>query len=391
MRKRLLAIIATAAMVVAMIPSMVFAANGLPDADANGKIALEGNVTLTGDVTLNAAEFIVVKAGKTVVLDLNGHTISLTRTGNLSAYDQLISNYGNLTIKDSSTSKTGSIEYKYTGPTVSQGFAANTITNNPGATLIVDGGTVENKTTTSHTTYSIDTITNGSVGGKDTKLIVNGGLIKAIKGDDRGVALRACLNSTVYKNVVEINGGEIVGGYAALQIHGISNQANKSEVTVNGGEFDGSGNYAMYSYFESADGSNVDITINDGDFSGYVFLYNPKNGSSDKPFKAEINGGTFDNGAYIYNKDANGGKVSVPAIKGGNFGVEPDEAYIAEGAKITQNSDGTFSVAVPAPPTEKPVPEKSPNTGDNSMAPIAVAGLVMAAMAAVVATRRRTN
>lgn len=37
------------------------------------------------------------------------------------------------------------------------------------------------------------------------------------------------------------------------------------------------------------------------------------------------------------------------------------------------------------------VPEKSPNTGDDNMAPFAVAGLVMAAMAAVVATRRRYN
>ncbi len=37
-------------------------------------------------------------------------------------------------------------------------------------------------------------------------------------------------------------------------------------------------------------------------------------------------------------------------------------------------------------------PEASPNTGDNSMAPITVAGLALAAMAAaVVATRRRTN
>ena len=51
----------------------------------------------------------------------------------------------------------------------------------------------------------------------------------------------------------------------------------------------------------------------------------------------------------------------------------------------------------PADPTStpgsqnKPTPESSPNTGDNSMAPFAVAGLAMAAMAAVVVTRRRTN
>ncbi len=301
-------------------------------ANAGDKITVLGNVEV--------ADSLVVAADDEITIDLNGFTVSMVRTGTLSAYDQLIENFGDLTIEDSSEDETGALTYQYTGSTVSTGFAANTITNKPGATLTVNGGTIENKTTTGHTTYAIDSITNGNVGGKDTTVNVKGGTIKSVKGEGRGVALRACLNSTMYKNVVNITNGTIIGGYSGLQLHGISNQANNAELTIEDGNIEGI--YSMYSYFMGADSSNVDITIKDGEFSGYVYLYNPQNGSSEKPFDVEISGGTFDSGVYTYTKDADGNEVSIKSITGGTFAEAPDADYIAEGYVVESyvNKDG---------------------------------------------------
>ena len=69
----------------------------------------------------------------------------------------------------------------------------------------------------------------------------------------------------------------------------------------------------------------------------------------------------------------------------GTYTMKVDIVDVETGEVLT-SLNKTIKVVDP-----KAVPEKSPNTGDDNMAPFAVAGLVMAAMAAVVATRRRTN
>lgn len=67
----------------------------------------------------------------------------------------------------------------------------------------------------------------------------------------------------------------------------------------------------------------------------------------------------------------------------------PIELPVNSNEYITDNI--TIVEDVPTEPPTPITPEASPATGDNSKVPFAVAGLALAAMAAAVATRRRTN
>lgn len=70
--------------------------------------------------------------------------------------------------------------------------------------------------------------------------------------------------------------------------------------------------------------------------------------------------------------------VGVTVVNGTAGDIKVDGKELAEGEKLT-------GVAVPAKP------DNSPNTGDNSVASFAVAGLVLAAIAAAAVARRRYN
>ena len=100
-------------------------ASGVMDADAL-KAAVEngGEVVLGGDIKAN----VVIPEGKTVTLDLNGHTL----TNNS---DHTIINYGTLTVEDSSTGETGKVD------NVTHGKAA--IYNEVGATFTLASGTLD--------------------------------------------------------------------------------------------------------------------------------------------------------------------------------------------------------------------------------------------------------
>ncbi len=120
------------------------------------------NIKLIGDVAL-AGESIEIAAGKTVVLDLNGQTISQTGSTPVS----MITNNGNLTISDSNGS--GKIEFTFNGE-VNNNIAANAISNR--GTLVVEGGVISNTGTGNQIGYAIDNY-NGAT------LTVKGGTISA--------------------------------------------------------------------------------------------------------------------------------------------------------------------------------------------------------------------
>lgn len=86
----------------------------------------------------------------------------------------------------------------------------------------------------------------------------------------------------------------------------------------------------------------------------------------------------------VIDKTTAGTDYGTPA---GGVTVEngTSETIVVDGKYLSEGE--TLTGSVPS----KPTPEASPATGDNSMAPFAVAGLVLAAMAAVVATRRKYN
>lgn len=224
---------------------------------------------LGGDIKAN----VVIPADKTVTLDLNGYT--LTNDG-----DHTIINNGTLTVKDSSTDKTGKVD------NVTHGKAA--IYNEVGATFTLASGTLDRTkeagtsssssgdnsyyTLLNHGTAYINggTIQQGGLevgkysslvengwydGSKNTEkkpsiMTVNGGTflggLNSIKNDDYGelniiyatvknVAQAALLNW----NVATIKGGSFStdGGSAVILNGYINDTMDKGELTITGGEF----------------------------------------------------------------------------------------------------------------------------------------------------------
>lgn len=245
-------------------------ASGVMDADAL-KAAVEngGEVVLGSDITAD----VVIPEGKTVTINLNGHT--LTNDG-----DHTIINYGTLTVEDSSTGEPGKVD------NVTHGKAA--IYNEVGATFTLASGTLDRTkeagtsssssgdnsyyTLLNHGTAYINggTIQQGGLevgkysslvengwydGSKNTEkkpsiMTVNGGTflggLNSIKNDDYGelniiyatvknVAQAALLNW----NVATIKGGSFStdGGSAVILNGYINDTMDKGELTITGGEF----------------------------------------------------------------------------------------------------------------------------------------------------------
>ena len=101
------------------------------------------NLILMSNIVLE--DTLVIPAGKAIVLDLNGFTISQEKacTGH---YAMIVNNNGAWTIMDSSEAQTGKITFKDTGKgDASFGWGSYTIENK--GQLILKSGTLENATT----------------------------------------------------------------------------------------------------------------------------------------------------------------------------------------------------------------------------------------------------
>ena len=233
--KKLLAIVISMAMIVAMIPVGVFAdttencteencshqaAIGTTHYDtlqeavnAGGTVKLLKNVS-NGYVDSDDQEFagspVTVNERKTVNLDLNGYTVTSYNCTS-------IINNGNLTIIDSSESKNGKV--------ISMGSKASvavSVGNN--SKTIIDAGSfigVEGAVITGRATGAEIKINNGKFEASDNAVIAGNGT-----------------NREGEKNKIEINDGTFTGGiktdrYVACGIYA----PWKDEITVNGGTF----------------------------------------------------------------------------------------------------------------------------------------------------------
>lgn len=185
-----------------------------------------GIVKLTQDVVLDNT--INVLAGKAMEIDLNGYKISGTDKGTASF--GLFNNKGTLTIKDSSTGKTGAITLN---ATENRGWNAysSVISNNPGGKVIVEGGKIEHLGGTDMA-YGIDNLTNGR--GTYAETIINGGTVKSPYR-----AIRQFLNGVEAENILTVNGGTIEGDNKSIWMQDPSQNANSGKLTVEGGELKG--------------------------------------------------------------------------------------------------------------------------------------------------------
>lgn len=239
----------------------------------SGNVKLGGNIDLgniisIGTLSTRAAEpayGLLIPAGKSVVLDLNGFTISHSKE--CKASYSMIQNNGNLTIIDSSEAKSGKISFKDTSagdPTF--GWGSYTISNY-GGTIVVENGTIEhlgeqnqgNGEPNCHMYCALYQY-NGST-------VVNGGKIST----------PTYRSARLWSGDMTINGGEFEG---QLWLQAVNNTSN---LTINGGTFAPRGNDGS-SVFVSNDTYTVKFAVTGGHFTTKI--------GASKPFGC-ITGGTF--------------------------------------------------------------------------------------------------
>ena len=264
------------------------------DAAADGETVtvianIEATVMPVADRVSASSAFICIPTGKTVTLDLNGKTVSVT--GDAEAlYDTLgILNYGNLTIEDSANG--GKFTFVYDGAKeVGTSQIHSTILNF--GTLVVNGGTFENNSVRGYGKY---TVNNYSWGG-NADVTINGG---------------------VFSNAATV----------AVYSDGYSDfGTNSCNLTINDGTFNGG---VWYNGRTTAD--NKTVTINGGTFNEGG---NPAFAIRNIPGSASVNGGTF-NGVVSITE-------GLQVITGGTFTTDVSD-FVADGYEI--KADGTVGEA----------------------------------------------
>ena len=243
--------------------------------DLQAALNAGGNVTVLRDIAL--VEGVTVAADKTVVLDLNGKTITGT-PAEAKAF-AVITNKGDLTITDG-TETEGKIvcDHKLVGST---SYAVNTITNS--GTLKIAAGTIQNTSTASNQIgYAID---NNSTTG-NTILVIEGGEVTA-SGSGYYDGIRQFCNSETNENSVTIKGGEVSSLWLQNPSDGSGTQNTKDvkgSFAINDGtlsnlylepstQFAGAiigGHVGNISRFQTAEGRDLDGFISGGIFSSDV-------------------------------------------------------------------------------------------------------------------------
>ena len=248
-----------------------------------------GDVKLYKDVKLEANQGLTIPANVVATVELNGKTV----TGNIhKSAGHVLRNEGQLvlvggTIK-SSADNGGSAIY-----------------NAAGASLTVDGTTIEGapKTGSSWPSYAINSY--GEMTIKDATITSNHGAI-ALYGD-----------TDIYDATVTMNG---MGGSSHVFYIG----GEGTEVTVNGGTYTHKGNVdGSLAYIMTG----TKMVINGGTFSASNGGY----GLATYTCSLIVNGGTFANAFLDW-----GGPIS---ITGGTFASKPADKYLAEGYKVTAVGD----------------------------------------------------
>lgn len=383
MKKRLLAIIATVAMVVAMMPSMVFgathsASNETELAAAIATAASGDVIQLTGSFA--TSETFTIPDGKSITLDMNGKKITATDTKTSGNYE-LFYILGEMTV-------TGDGNIELSSTTDRNWDAMSAIFHNRGGVLTIENGIYKN------------------LGGTDMAWVVDnsgnsyGDVVTNIKGgtlESSYIAIRNRMDTYGENGVVTLNvsGGSLSGKYA---IWGqVASAGVKGETNITGGSFAAwEGNDAILLGTDSNPTGEYDAAVSGGEFSSDVSAL-----VTDNSLMVAIKYASGNTTGYFVGDEAEEAVENAPAgstieILKAPAGTEIKD--VPAGVTVVNTTNNTVKVNGTEVAAEGKVeikatakPEASPNTGDNTAAPFAVAGLVLAAMAAAVAARRRYN
>lgn len=276
------------------------------------RLAANGNtITLLANVTEN----VEISKGKRVTLDLNGYTLN----GGTGTAKAALTNYGTITIKDSSAAKTGTIKRDDNGTV---GETSYYVIRNQG-TMTIESGTVIN-----NSGYRKANSTGSMVG---SSLICNGdcdeGGTLTIKGgtftQNNFIAIK---NGAL--GVLHVTGGTITSNHSAIQ--------NWFKADITGGEIKGQLWTDAWKEGESVGETQIG---GDAKFTGEIVMDIT---GSVAPTLA-INGGNLNVTNWrITSAAANAG--AKPAVSGGTFDRAVLPEYCADGFIPTQNADGTYGV-----------------------------------------------
>ena len=266
--------------------------------------ALKDRDAATVTLLQSTTEDVVIPVGKTVTLDLAGHTLTNDK-------NHTITNNGTLTVKDS----------------VGGGVVDN-VSNSKGALENIGTATIEGGTFT----RSKEASTSTTDGGGNTWYVVdnNGGTLTVnngvVKNNSKMSSLVRNLNGTM-----TVNGGEFSNDFNTLK-----NDSN-GKLIITGGTVT-SGNQAVQNWSDAA--------IEGGTFNGKVTTFawtDPKTGAVDAG-STTISGGTI-NGDVTTNKYNDSATVASVTISGGKINGQVN--------KMERNSDGKYDAVDPASDTSK--------------------------------------
>ena len=291
-------------------------------------------ITLVKDLVLESP--LEIANGKTVTLDLNGHTLSETATSAAASCLVAVKSGASVTIQN------GTIVYAATTPDTGwggegqppyPGYANNAIRNE--GTLVIENATIENKTSKGGASYVIDNYAGAN-------LTINEGAVLTQSGGD--IAIRMFNGGSGAINVT-INGGTI-SGYRAVWVQLASNNtaiAPIMNLTVTGGTLTSTEqtyNQAIYSYSYGNDMRNVLINVSGGTFNGDIALTGGANKTNLETLN--ISGGQFNGQWGFYSYGADEKALEAITVTGGTFMTDP--SYYLDPGYTAIETDGKWTV-----------------------------------------------
>ncbi|MGM9878428.1 MAG: hypothetical protein ACI31R_00130 [Bacilli bacterium] len=266
--------------------------DALKTATQNGE-----NVKLTADITVSDS---VLTIDKSIVIDLNGYTYSGNEPSNINKAIVITGEDTEVTINDSSASKSGVIA------SADSGTQPRVISLESGASLILNDGTIT--TVGSASAYSVVYMEN------NTSFVMNGGLVEVPTTTKNSTAVNVKLAGASFI----MNGGKVSCGFGNAISTSNGSSSAKTSVLINAGEVYSTGRAAIsgaYGFYQDVtitggvinsdsasltQGSNSTLVISGGEFGADVTLNGTTtitggvfNSSFTQKGTAEITGGTF--------------------------------------------------------------------------------------------------
>lgn len=325
-------------------------------------------VTVLNDVDMTTGSNLTVKAGKDIVLDLNGHSIKGANTNDCT---QNINVYGKLTLMDSKENSTGKIYVEtpyqrdvYDRPLVyvagngefvmNSGYIYTVIPDDPvnkgqygiaaydQGKITINGGTIE---------AGFCAITSRDDANSNTNITIDGGTL--ISPMDYAIAHRTAGKLTVIKGVIYGGSGAISMKRGELEIKGGTLTSKGTGDTGNWG--DGTGNLGNAALNFCKPYGNVPATITGGTITaeGDAVLIDAQP-TEDKNVDISISGGTYSSDVSKYcaagftaTPNANG-TYGISKVGDLSVMVAYDKAYdnVAAGGEVNINMDTVNKIMV---------------------------------------------